>query len=112
MRQLMGLRKRMAALRPLCAAPTSGAFGRSVNGSKSKETTMKFTRSAWQLLSLLSLVTLLAGCASVPSAAPPITRNLDLEALQEAVRWPNPDPQAVITLVGQFIADQRDQEGY
>ncbi len=112
MRQLMGLRKRMAALRPLCAAPTSGAFGRLVNGSKSKDTPMKIRRSAWQLLSLLSLVTLLAGCASVPSAGPPITRNLELEAFQEAVRWPNPDPQTVIVLAGQFIADRRDQEGY
>jgi len=40
------------------------------------------------------------------------TRNVALEALQEAVRWPNPAPQAVLTLAGQFMASRRDHEGY
>ena len=73
---------------------------------------MKSTRSIRRITFLFAAGTLLAGCGSVRGANPPITRNLELEAFQEAVRWPNPDPQAVITLVGQFIAGQRDQEGY
>jgi glyoxylase-like metal-dependent hydrolase (beta-lactamase superfamily II) len=42
----------------------------------------------------------------------PITRNLELEALQEAVRWPNPTPRTVLALVGQLLAARRDQEGW
>ena len=86
--------------------------GRSFNRLNPKETTMKGTHYAWPLISLFAVGALLAGCASVPRAAPSITRNLELEAFQEVVRWPNPEPQAVITLAGQFIASQRDQEGY
>ena len=41
-----------------------------------------------------------------------ITRNLELEALREAVRWPNATPRTVFTLVGQLLAAGRDQEGW
>jgi len=37
---------------------------------------------------------------------------LELEALQQAVRWPNPSTQAIVTLVGQFLAARRDREAY
>ncbi|MBI3988588.1 MAG: MBL fold metallo-hydrolase [candidate division NC10 bacterium] len=73
---------------------------------------MQNTRFAWRLMSLLAVGTLLAGCGSLRAADPPLTRNLELEALQEAVRWPNAAPQAVVALAGQFIASRRDQEGY
>lgn len=73
---------------------------------------MKSTRSACQLISLLAVGALLAGCASVRAHVLPITRNFELEALHEAVRWPNPAPQAVVALAGEFIVNQRDQEGY
>jgi glyoxylase-like metal-dependent hydrolase (beta-lactamase superfamily II) len=35
-----------------------------------------------------------------------------LEALKEAVRWPRPSIQTVLTLTGQLIAARRDPEGY
>ena len=41
-----------------------------------------------------------------------ITRNLELEALLEAVRWPNAAPQTVLNLVGQLLAARRDQDGW
>jgi glyoxylase-like metal-dependent hydrolase (beta-lactamase superfamily II) len=43
---------------------------------------------------------------------PPFTRQLTLEALQQAVRWPHPDRQAVLALVGQFLATRRDNDGF
>lgn len=73
---------------------------------------MRSAQFAWPLVLLLVAGPLLAGCDAVRAAAPPITRNLELEALQEAVRWPNPTPQAVLLLAGQFMAGRRDQEGY
>jgi glyoxylase-like metal-dependent hydrolase (beta-lactamase superfamily II) len=39
-------------------------------------------------------------------------RDLELEALQEAVRWPRPDVGTVLALAGRFVATQRDREGY
>jgi len=113
MRQLIALIERTTTLRPLGATPTSGANGHSIYLSNEKEGTMKKIRSIIRrFASLLVVAALLAACGSVQATKPPISRNLELEAFQEAVRWPNPDPQAVITLVGQFIAGQRDQEGY
>lgn len=40
----------------------------------------------------------------------PIARDVDLEALQEAVRWPNADVQTVMNLAGRFLAARRDAE--
>lgn len=73
---------------------------------------MKSARFAWPLVSLLVVGALLMGCGAVRAVTPPITRNLELEALQEAVRWPNATPQAVLLLAGQFMASRRDQAGY
>jgi len=56
--------------------------------------------------------TLLTGCGSVRSADPPLTRNLELETLQEVVRWPNANLRTVVALVGEFITSRRDHEGY
>jgi len=41
----------------------------------------------------------------------PISRNLLLEALREAVRWPDPNPQTAMALAGQLLAARRDGEG-
>jgi len=113
MREIMAHRKRTAALVALSATPALAAIGHSVNSPHPMETKMRRSRSLiWRLASFWALGTLLAACASVRADKSSITHNLELEAFKEAVRWPNPDPQAVITLVGQFIADQRDQEGY
>ena len=53
-----------------------------------------------------------AGSGLVRAADLSVTRNFELEALQEAVRWPNPTPGTVLTLAGQFMASRRDDEGY
>ena len=42
----------------------------------------------------------------------PITRNLETEALEEIVRWPNAHPRAAFLLAGQFMAARRDQDGF
>ena len=44
------------------------------------------------------------------TAERPLMRDLELEALQEAVRWPEPDVSTVLALVGRFVAAGRDQE--
>jgi len=41
-----------------------------------------------------------------------ITPDLTLDALKVAVRWPNPDSQTLISLVGQFLASRRDHDGF
>src|SRR5690242_16558547 len=42
----------------------------------------------------------------------PITRNLETEALEEIVNWPNAHPRAAFLLAGQYIAARRDQDGF
>ena len=42
----------------------------------------------------------------------PISRNLELEAHLEAVRWPNATLQTVLNLVGQLLTARRDQAGW
>jgi glyoxylase-like metal-dependent hydrolase (beta-lactamase superfamily II) len=42
----------------------------------------------------------------------PISRDLTLEALQEAVRWPNAEPRTVLALTGRLLARRRDADGY
>jgi glyoxylase-like metal-dependent hydrolase (beta-lactamase superfamily II) len=61
------------------------------------------------LFAVLSL--LVAGCAHPPHAPPKLTRNLELESLQQAVRWPDPTARVVMVLSNQFIAGHRDAEG-
>src|SRR5262245_38998075 len=52
--------------------------------------------------------------ASEPGRAgePPLMRDVELEALEQAVRWPNPDIGSVFALLGRFVASGRDDEGY
>jgi glyoxylase-like metal-dependent hydrolase (beta-lactamase superfamily II) len=63
-------------------------------------------------MALIAIGWLGAGSGLVRAADLPITRNFELDALQEAVRWPNPTPQTVLTLAGQFMASRRHHEGY
>jgi glyoxylase-like metal-dependent hydrolase (beta-lactamase superfamily II) len=63
-------------------------------------------------MALIALGWLGAGSGLVRAADLPITRHVELEALQGAVRWPHPAPQTVLTLAGQFMANRRDYEGY
>jgi glyoxylase-like metal-dependent hydrolase (beta-lactamase superfamily II) len=54
----------------------------------------------------------LAACSQVSTAPPALTRNLELEALEAAVRWPEPAVPTVMWLVNQYVATRRDQDGY
>lgn len=73
---------------------------------------MNRTRFGWGLMSFLVTGMLLVGYGSIRAADRPITRNLELEVLQEAGRWPNATLQAILALMGQFMASRRDHEGY
>ena len=64
------------------------------------------------LIGLLAVGLLLASSGSGRGEGQPIMRDLELEALEEAVRWPNAQVPAIVTLVGRFIASHRDQEAY
>lgn len=63
-------------------------------------------------ISLLAIALLLASSGSACSEGQPIMRDVELEGLQEAVRWPNAEVQTVVALVGRFIAAHRDGEAY
>jgi glyoxylase-like metal-dependent hydrolase (beta-lactamase superfamily II) len=41
-----------------------------------------------------------------------VRRQLEIEALMQAVRWPDPDKRAVLTLTGLLLAARREAEGY
>jgi len=47
-------------------------------------------------------------------SAPPahMTRDLELEALQDAARWPHTAPSTILVLAGRFLARGRDQDAY
>jgi len=46
-----------------------------------------------------------------PTAESPITRSLEIEALSEAVRWPDADRQSVMTLTTLLLAARRYDDG-
>jgi len=39
-------------------------------------------------------------------------RYLEIEALQEAIRWPNVERRTIVVLAGQLLAGRRDEDGY
>ena len=43
---------------------------------------------------------------------PRLSRHLEIDALQTAVRWPRPDQNTVITLASQLLATRRDHDGF
>lgn len=45
-----------------------------------------------------------------PNVTP--SRYLELEALQEAVRWPSVERRTIVVLAAQFLATRQDQSGY
>jgi len=73
---------------------------------------MARTRFGWLLMTLIAIGWLVADAGLVQAAELPVARNLELAALQEAVRWPHPSPRTVLTLAGQFLASRRADEGY
>jgi len=67
--------------------------------------------SSMSWIVMLALV-LGVGVASARAVgAPPIARDVEIEALQEAVRWPNATVQTVMALAGRLMAARRDAEG-
>jgi len=58
----------------------------------------------------MQVTALETGMHAIPT--PPFTRQLTLEGLQQAVRWPNADRLTVLSLVGQFLATHRDRDGF
>jgi glyoxylase-like metal-dependent hydrolase (beta-lactamase superfamily II) len=66
----------------------------------------------WGVATLLVSGVLLVAGAWGRDVSRPLMRDPELEALQEAVRWPDPDTQTIVTLAGRFIAARRDQEAY
>ena len=71
-------------------------------------------RVIWRLS--LALLVGLAGCGALaPARAPtpaPIARDLDTEALEQAVRWPEPSPPVVMQLASQYLATHHEETGY
>jgi glyoxylase-like metal-dependent hydrolase (beta-lactamase superfamily II) len=64
-----------------------------------------------------AVVCMLAGVVGLMMAASnaderPLMRDVEREALEEAVGWPNPDVATILTLAGRFIATGRNREGY
>jgi hypothetical protein len=47
----------------------------------------------------------------MPETRQSISRNLELEALRQAVQWPNPRPQVVLALAGQLLAARQYERG-
>lgn len=47
----------------------------------------------------------------MPETGQSISRNLELEALRQAVQWPNPRPQVVLALAGQLLAARQYEQG-
>lgn len=71
-----------------------------------------------RVIRLLSVPLLLglAGCGALAPARgptpPPIARDVDSEALEQAVRWPKPTPPVVMQLASRYLATHREEAGY
>jgi glyoxylase-like metal-dependent hydrolase (beta-lactamase superfamily II) len=65
------------------------------------------SRLSWVVLLLLSA----AGCGHSPPPAK-LTRNVDLDAFEQAVHFKNPATATVAALVNQYLATGRDADGY
>jgi glyoxylase-like metal-dependent hydrolase (beta-lactamase superfamily II) len=59
----------------------------------------------------ISIVLLLAACAHSPPE-PRLTRDRELESLEEAVRWPNASVVVVLQLANAFLSTDRNHDGY
>ncbi len=72
---------------------------------------MTTARRRWTLGLALAPV-LFLGPVDPGLAGAPLMRDLELEALEEAVRWPNATVPTILGLAGRFLASRRDHEGY
>src|SRR5262245_33670863 len=87
----------------------TGAFLRRIapRGGRGMRFVMGWLASVLALVIGLGDVT----AATAAAAGPPIVRDLEAEALEEAVRWPKADVSAIMTLAGRLMAARRDAEG-
>lgn len=70
------------------------------------------THVRWSLWLVLAIAMVLPGTASGKPAGRPIARDLELDALEEAGRWPDAPRDTIVTLAGRFLADHRDRDAY
>jgi len=63
----------------------------------------------WAPIAFLALAAV--GCAHTPPP-PSLTRNLDREEFEQAVRFKNPSVVTVMALANQYLATGRDAEGH
>src|SRR5256712_7312323 len=80
-------------------------------GGEAMKSAMMGATLRWGLASVLVTGLLLVIGAGPVAGEQPLMRDLELEALREAVRWPDPDVITVIALTGRFVAAPQDQEG-
>src|SRR2546426_1005834 len=79
-------------------------------GGEAMKSAMMGATLRWGLASVLVTGLLLVSGAGPGAGEQPLMRDLELEALREAVRWPDPDVITVIALTGRFVAARQDQE--
>jgi glyoxylase-like metal-dependent hydrolase (beta-lactamase superfamily II) len=66
----------------------------------------------WGLVSMLIAGALLTTSGPTRAGEQPIMRDPELDALREAVSWPNPDVTTILTLTGRLIAAGQDREAH
>lgn len=71
---------------------------------------METNSSRGVLSGVVALLLVAAGCGR--PALPSLTRNLDLEGFEQAVRFKNPATATVAALANQYLATGRDGDGY
>src|SRR6266568_3236742 len=81
-------------------------------GGEAMKSAMMGATLRWGLASVLVTGLLLVIGAGPAAGEQPLMRDLELEALREAVRWPDPDVITVIALTGRFVAARQDQEAF
>src|SRR5262245_12356891 len=117
-----GQRPRRRSLQPVSQEEASTSFRRGLQRSFRRSdsenlleegtpmTARKLAQSG--VIGLLAIAFLAASSESRSGKGQPIMRDLELEALQAAVSWPNAETQTLMTLVGRFIAGHRDHDAY
>ena len=66
----------------------------------------------WGLVLVLTAAALSMARGMSSAAEQPLTPDLELEALREAVRWPDPDVSTILALTIRFIAAGQDREAH
>jgi hypothetical protein len=70
------------------------------------------TRAAAATAALMIIAATLAPACSHAPPPPRLTRDLDVEGLEVAVRWPQPAVPVVMALANQYLSTGRDRDGH